>query len=192
MSDEQTELTLDERAASNGAAPDVQPDGPKGYLDAERGVYVTKGGYELTLRKVPYLVLERLLNDKSGRPKPPIVEVRIAGKHMSREADPNDPDYKKALEEWETEYKFRIFRYLFSEGVECDVPAEFAKSHLEFFPNASDSFIQYLWICVLLEDDENEIAGLSDAIMGQTMATQSGLESAASRFSGQRQRVSRR
>lgn len=166
------------------------PDTPKGHLDAERGVYVTRSGIELELVKVPYLVLERLMNDKSGRPKPPIVEVTIAGKYKHREPNPNDEGYKQALAEWESEYQFRLFRYLFSQGVRCDVPSEFVKTHLEFFPGSSDAFLQYLWVCTLLEDDADEIAALSDAIMGQSMPTQSGLQDAANGFRRNGQRLS--
>jgi hypothetical protein len=179
-----------EAPAVNGASDFVGEPQPKGYLDAERGMYVTRSGIELALVKVPYLVLERLLNDKSGRPKPPIVEVTIAGKYKNREANPNDPDYKQALGEWESEYQFRLFRYLFSKGVQCDVPSEFVKEHLEFFPGSSEAFLQYLFVCTLLEDDPDEIAALSDAIMGQTMPTQSGLEVSADQFQRDGKRLS--
>lgn len=181
------EVTVSENGAVHEAAP---PQPNKGYLDTERGVFVTRSGFELALVKVPYLVLERLLNDKTGRPKPPIIEVTIAGKYKNREPNPNDPDYKQALAEWDSEYQFRLFRYLFSQGVKCEVPNEFAKEHLEFFPGASDSFMQYLFVCTLLEDDADEIAALSDAIMGQTMPTTSGLEASAQRFPGTGERVS--
>lgn len=186
MEDFQEVITVSE----NGAAHEAAPEPIKGYLDTERGVFITRSGVELKLVKVPYLVLERLLNDKTGKPKPPIVEVTIAGKYKNREANPNDPDYKQALAEWDSEYQFRLFRYLFSQGVHCDVPTEFKHEHLEFFPGASDSFMQYLFICTLLEDDADEIAALSDAIMGQTMPTASGLEASAERFPGAGKRVS--
>jgi hypothetical protein len=184
--------TIDEHEAPspNGASNFLGEPSAKGSLDAERGVYVTRSGVELALVKVPYLVLERLLNDKSGRPKPPIVEVTIAGKYKNREPNPNDPDYKQALAEWESEYQFRLFRYLFSKGVRCAVPSEFVKEHLEFFPGSSEAFLQYLFVCTLLEDDPDEIAALSDAIMGQTMPTQSGLEASAGQFQRGSERLS--
>lgn len=171
--------------SENGAVREAAPEPTvKGYLDTARGVFVTRSGFELTLVRVPYLVLERLLNDKEGRPKPPIVEVTIAGKYRNREPNPNDPDYKQALAEWDSEYQFRLFRYLFSKGLTCEVPNEFAHEHKEFFPGSSDSFIQYLFVCTLMEDDSDEIAALSNAIIGQSMPTTSGLEASAARFPG--------
>lgn len=184
-----TEVTDENEAPPlNGASSN--PDPNRGYLDTARGVYITRSGVELELVKVPYLIIERLWNDKSDKPKPPIVEVMVAGKSKRREANPNDPAFIQATKEWESEHQFRIFRYLFSKGVRCDVPNEFVKEHLEFFPNASDSFLQYLWVCTLLEEDEDEIAALSDAIMGQTQPTQSGLEASADRFQRPGERLS--
>lgn len=50
-----------EQAAPQPALQQVTDPTAKGYLDAARGVFVTRSGFELALVKVPYLVLDRLL-----------------------------------------------------------------------------------------------------------------------------------
>ncbi|MCI0347918.1 MAG: hypothetical protein L0Z53_00700, partial [Acidobacteriales bacterium] len=81
-----------------------------------------------------------------------------------------------------SENQMRLFRYLFSKGVNADVPDVIAREFREYFPDASDGMVKYLYVVDCLENDEDDIAALADAVMGQTMPTASGLEDAARKF----------
>lgn len=184
-----TEFTIPLEAFEQGAVFEPLPNGtPKGaYLDAERGVFVTSTGSELTLRPIPSLILERLYNATAGKPekpKVPMVEVTIGKSHKTKEENPNDPDYKAALEQyekdlnaWEQAKGTRIMMYLLTAGVAGTPPEEFVTDHRFFFPDATTSEMKYIWVASQIPDDDLEALNL--AITGQTKPTAKGLEESA-------------
>ena len=74
---------------------DVRP-----RVDYERRVFVCRDGTELRLKPVSSLILERLNADQSDKPKVPIIETEVGGKHKRKEENPNDPEYLGTLTTW--------------------------------------------------------------------------------------------
>jgi len=149
-------------------------------VDTARGVIITRSGSELELsgNTITSLMIERVVNE--GKPDIPMVQVTIGGKYKQLEANPNDPRYLQAFEQWQTESNRRLLRYLILRGVKCDVPESFSDEHREFFPNASDNDMKYLYVVSLVPDED--VPFFMDAVMGRTMPTASGLEEAAKSF----------
>lgn len=153
------------------------------YVDAEKGEFVTSRGNRIALsgKQISSLTLERIINE--GKPKIPMAEVLILGKHKQMEARPNDPGYLALLKEWSEDQNIKVMRYTFSVGAKGKPPEDFVEEHRQFFPNATDAEIKYLWVTSMLPDID--IEKFSEAILGQTMATVKGLEEAAN-FSASR------
>lgn len=147
------------------------------FVDAMRGVFVTSNKNEVPLsgKQITSLMLERITNE--GRPKIPMAEVVILGKHKQMEARPNDPGYLALKAEWEADQNIRVMRYIFTVGVKGKPPEEFLEDQRQFFPNASDAELKYLWVASLVPDID--IDKFSEAILGQTMTTTKGMEEAA-------------
>lgn len=150
---------------------------PVAHVDPTRGVFITSRGDEvhLTGKRINSLVLERISND--GKPRIPMVEVTLVGKHKQLEAHPHDEGYLALLAEWEEGRRVLVLRYLFLMGVKDEPDQEFIDDQRQFFPNASAADMKYLYIASLIPDDD--IDTFMEAVMGQTMATQKGLETSA-------------
>lgn len=150
---------------------------PLAHLDAERGVFITSRGDEIELsgQKLSSLMLERVTSE--GKPKIPRVEITLLGKHKELQANPNDPGYLALLKEWEGEQNIRVMRYLFVVGVKGKPSQEFVDEQKQFFPDATDLDLKYLWVASLVPD--GDIDSFTEAVMGQSMTTTKGLEGAA-------------
>lgn len=159
-------------------ASDTAPAGA--HVDVARGVFVTSRGEDIELsgRRVSSLMLERLTNE--GKPRIPMKEVLILGKHKQMEAAPNDPGYLAMLAEWESNQRISSLIYVFTLGVKGKPEEEFVEEQKAFFPNASDVMLKYLWICSRLPDED--IDKLAEAIIGQMLPTSKGLQEAANSF----------
>jgi len=146
-------------------------------VDAERGVFLTSIHTEVQLsgQKISSLMLERIVNE--GKPKIPMIEVTLLGKHKQIQANPNDPGYVALLQEWQGEQNIRVMRYMFCVGVKGQPPQEFVDTHRLFLPDATDLDLKYLWVTSLVPDDD--IDSFTAAILGQSITTQKGLEEAA-------------
>lgn len=153
---------------------------PKAHVDPVRRVFITSQGNEIRLsnKRVSALMLERLVNE--GKPQIPMKEVTLLGKRKQLEANPQDPGYVALLEEWESNQRINSLIYIFSIGVSGSPPEDFVDEQRVFFPNISDSHMKYLWISSQLPDED--INELAEAITGQSLATQKGLEQAADSF----------
>ena len=151
-------------------------------IDFERRTFTTRNGTELQLRPISSLILERLSSDKSGKPKVPRVEVTIGGSHTRLEDNPNDPEYVRALAEWNKESSMRLVKYVFVHGVANSPPDAFVEEHVEYFPDASERDIKYLWIGSLVDEYAEDIKLLVQTITGQTSITEEGLEQAIASF----------
>lgn len=169
--------------SNNGHIPaeDTAPVLPR--VDTQRGVIITRDTTELTLsgNAITSLMIERVINE--GKPDIPQVQVTIGGKYKQIESNPNDPNYIAALERWQEESNRRLLRYLIVRGIRCDVPETFIAEHREYFPNANDNDMKYLYVVSLIPD--TDVSFFMDAVMGRTMPTASGLEEAATSFRSQ-------
>lgn len=146
-------------------------------IDPARGVFITSRGEEVELsgKPVSALMLERLANE--GKPKIPMVEVTLMGKHKQLEAHPNDPSYQALLEEWSMESKMKTMRYLFIMGVKGQPPEDFIAEQREFFPNATANDFKYLWVASLIPDEDIDV--FMEAVIGRSIPTAKGLEQSA-------------
>lgn len=150
---------------------------PLPRVDAIRGVFITSRKDEIQLSDKPVngLVVERLAQD--GKPSIPLVEVKLVGGRKQFEAHPGHEGYKAQLAEWQQESRIRILKYLFCLGVKGKPPQEFVDEHYNFFPNATELEMKYLWIASLVPDDD--IDPLTEAIMGRTLPTTKAVDEVA-------------
>ena len=182
---DQNELTNHDPWADGGTygiqAQDTPADDPPPYgLDAERGVFITSEGRELRLRKIRALIAERLVNGQTGRPKVPVVEVTIAGKHKRTEENPADPDYQERLKAWEAGKQERLMTYLFTEGIDGMPSEDEALQFQILFPESNAVEIRYVWLASLIPDDD--VPDLMEAIISRSLVTAKGLETSAQNF----------
>lgn len=147
------------------------------HLDAARGVFVTSKGNEIELsgQSISSLMLERVTNE--GKPKIPRKEVLLLGKYKELQANANDPDYLALVKEWESEVNVKTLRYIFVVGAKGQPPQAFVDTQAQFFPNASDLDMKYLWVSSLLPDED--IDKFTEAVLGRSTTTAKGLEDAA-------------
>lgn len=165
-------------AATNFLEPPLVLEAPTlPRVDVERGVFITskKTEVELSGKRISSLMLERIVNE--GKPKIPHIEVTILGKHKEMQANPNDPGYLALLKEWEEGQNIRTMRYTFVVGTKGTPPQDFVEEQRQFFPDATDVDMKYLWVSSLIPDED--IDKFVEAIMGQSIATTKGLEEAA-------------
>ena len=153
-------------------------------IDYERKVFVTRGGVELHLQPISALILERLHSDKTGKPVVPKVTVTIAGKYERFEDNPEDPDYVAAMRQWSRDHNSNIVKYIFVHGITDSPPPEFIEEHAEYFPNATERDLKYLWVGSMVDEDSGDIPMLVEAITGQNSVTEAGLEEATASFPG--------
>jgi hypothetical protein len=152
-------------------------------VDAARGVFITSRGEEIQLADKPIssLIVERL--QQEGKPKIPMIEVNLMGKHKQLEPHVGHEGYQARLKEWEAESQIALMRYLFSVGVKGTPPQEFVDEQSQYFPGATDSEMKYLWVASMLPDDD--LGAFSEAVMGRTLPTTKGIEQAADSFRGE-------
>lgn len=146
-------------------------------VDAERGVFITSTGNELVLsgQSISALMLERLTNE--GKPRIPMIEVTLLGKHKQMQANPNDPGYLALVKEWESDQSIRVMRYMFCLGVKAKPTPEFVELHLQFMPDATDLDLKYLWVSSLVPN--KDVDKFTDALLGQYGVTTKGIDDAA-------------
>ncbi len=153
---------------------------PLPRVDSSRGVFITSRGEEIELSPNPVsaLIVERL--QAEGKPKIPMVEVLLLGKHKQLEPHVGHEGYQARLKEWEEEAQLKLIRYLFVIGTKGQPPQSFIDEQSPFFPNASDVEMKYLWIASRLPDDD--MAAFTEAVMGRTLPTSKGLDESAESF----------
>lgn len=161
---------------ANGSYDAVVDTTPHAHVDAERGVFVTSRGTEIELsgQSISSLMLERLTNQ--GKPKIPRQEVLLLGKHKELQANPNDPGYLALLEEWKSEQNVNVMRYVFVVGAKGQPPQEFIDTQRQFFDDATDNDLKYLYVSSLLPDED--IDTFTEAVLGKTIPTTKGIEEA--------------
>lgn len=153
---------------------------PLPRVDIERGVFITSRNEEIELsdRPVSALIVERL--QAEGKPKIPMIEVTVLGKHKQLEPNADHPGYLAQLKEWEAESQLRLLRYLFTVGTKGAPPQEFIDEQAPFFPNATEQEMKYLWVASRLPDDD--LGYFTEAVMGRSLPTPKGQQDAADSF----------
>lgn len=154
------------------------------FVDYENHQFVTRDGIRLSLQPISKMVLERLYADQNGKPKPPIVEVTIGGQFVRKEPNPDDPDYKLALKKWQDAKNFRLLKFGIVHGVKDCPPVEFVQEYDEYFPGETEPNMKYLWIVSMMGPDGEDAKMLADAIVGQTVITETGVKEAENSFPG--------
>lgn len=158
--------------SKNGTKPGLQP---------ESNVYITRKGIELTLQPVNPAMLQGL-SDLEARPEPPLIEVTIAGKHKQWMTHYDSEGYQEELKVWNSKEQFRIMVLTFCLGITDEPPKVWVKEFLRYQPylEGNERELKYRWVmsCV----DVEEMGELMEALTGQTMPTQAGLEEAAHSF----------
>lgn len=153
-------------------------------VDHKKRTVTVEGGVTFHLRRISTLILERLRADVHGRPTPPIQTVTYANGATAEEANPNDPDYLRAMQEWELARAYKVTRYTLTEGIVEEAPKEFSKRYRElYFPEATEDELKYLWVCSHLSDQDAAVE-LMKIIVGQTIPTEQGFEQAKETFPG--------
>lgn len=162
--------------SKNGRTPGLQPD---------NNTYLTQTGQIFTLQKVNPAMLQGLSNMES-RPEPPLIEVTIAGKHKQWMTHYDSEGYQAALRAWQNKEGFLVMALTFCLGIEEEPPKTWIKDTLRFMPEleGNERDLKYRWVMSCLSDanESQEMADLMEAITGQTMPTQAGLEEAAASF----------
>lgn len=186
-----TEYTINLDELKNGAVetspekafyPEPESETALPRVDAARGVFITSRGEEIELsdRPISSLIVQRLQSE--GKPKIPMVEVTLLGKHKQLEPHPGHEGYVARLKEWEEESQLAVLRYLFVVGTKGQPPAEFVEEQRGYFPSATDSEMKYLWIASRLPDDD--MGAFTEAVMGRSLPTTKGMQESADSFRG--------
>jgi hypothetical protein len=184
MTEYAIELPAENTASMNGRAeldapvsfePDATQTLPR--VDVARGVFITSRNEEIELSDKPVssLIVERL--QQEGKPKIPMIEVTLLGKHKQLEPHVGHAGYQAMLAEWQSESQMRVMRYLFIVGTKGTPPQAFVEEQMTFFPNASDLEYKYLWIASRLPDDD--MGAFTEAVLGRAIPTAKGMETAA-------------
>lgn len=157
-------------------------------VDPARGVFITSDGNEIQLSDKPVnaLIAQRL--NQEGKPKIPMVEVTLLGKHKQLEAHPHDEGYLARLAEWREEAEIRVGTYMFNLGVKGQPPQDFVDEHAPLFPSATQSELKYLW--VLSQLPYQDITAFSEALISRATPTTKGLDEVAESFRGDDKRQS--
>lgn len=152
--------------------------------------YTTRLGVALELRPISSLTLRQLQRDQTGKPQPPKVESVVGPKKQKIVApNPDDPDYKTALAEWQEDRNIRYMAYVLARGVCAEPDEESVERLLEAAPGLTKTSLKYLWVLEQVEDDV-EIGEIVGLIVGQTIPTPKGISDAEDRFRSDDQRES--
>lgn len=173
------EQLLDEPSL-NGHSEAGEPEVAGPRVDPKRSIFITSKGDEIEMsnKRITSLYLDRITNQ--GKPKIPMVEVLLLGKHKQLEAHPNDPNYLALLAEWKEESYIRMFKYLIAVGVKGQPPQEFIDEQRVYFPDADDQEMKYLYFASLIPDDD--VGFFVEAMMGKNAPTAAGTEESAASF----------
>lgn len=165
---------------SNAFDPSTDESETLPRVDAARGVFITSRGEEIELANKPvsYLIIHRI--QSVGKPKIPMIEVLLLGKHKQLEPFVGHEGYQAQLKQWEEDSQIALMQYLFVVGTKGQPPQDFIDEQGFFFPNASVSELKYLWVASRLPDED--MGAFSEAIMGKTIATAKGLDESADSF----------
>lgn len=99
----------------------------------EKPTYAFPSGTVVNLKPVPPFLIHAVAASTKGAPKPPLIEVKIAGK-LTREENRNDSNYLAALSDFESDRNLRTMQLLFNRGVEGTIT--------DYYPDNSPIFLE--------------------------------------------------
>lgn len=149
----------------------------------DRKITATDGTVLDTKKVSPVAIQLMQRRHLAKKPRMPMIEVLVPGTvdKTRMEANPNDPAYIDALAEWESNGQIEVMQYVFVGGVIQNPPAEFVEETREFFPEADDKDMKFMWVSSLFPSD-TETERLVAFILGQNIATEGGIAQAEERF----------
>lgn len=151
-----------------------------GKLNTVDKTWTTDGGIVLPLTKVPAVLIATAQTDLTGQPKPPIIQVEIAGRKQSEE-NTADPEYLLRIEEWRGERNVRLMRTVLAFGVKNIEPdPAWIEEYGNFLPNGTKTNMRVYWIMSILSDEE--ATQIVEDIIGMSQVTPKGLTAAAETF----------
>jgi len=142
-------------------------------------------GIVLRLQPVSAGLMSKIQSDRRGKPTIPTQRVNYGtttAPEWGTELNPDDPNYKDALETWQSTQSTKVAIYVISTGVLIDVPPEFASEIAEWDDTASLAELKYFYITKIIPSDE--LGDLTNAILSQTVPTEDGIAQATAGFSG--------
>lgn len=142
--------------------------------------YTLPSGTVVYLKGVSPFLLQAIMSNSNGKPQPPFIEVEIARKKKSQ-PNYNDPDYKAALELWESEKSVKIVRLLTTKAILGSVEdyvsdeskmAEYQEmASLVWDIDYSDDDLKYTWLADELANPD-DFEAFQEAVQQLTMPTE--------------------
>lgn len=177
----QTRLTpeITEKDLVNGALKAHL--GPQ--FDPVARTWTSKRGTTFKLLSVSLHAAKRIAEDPKTKPQIPTVYVAYGvppDVKIGEESNPNDPRYLDEMARWQADSQYKMMVYIFGTGIDLKVPPDYVDAQKEFFPNATNTEIKYLYITSLIEADE--YLPLMNTITGEKSPTPEGVEAAQAEF----------
>ena len=157
---------------------------------AKLKTYGFENGTEVEVEQVHPLVIQKILNDgKPIRPKIPIERLILKGGSIQERPNPTQEDYviaktefDLAVEEHNTVQYYQMLRFILVFAMrrpETDHYQEFVKRYGGFESDPDE--LQYMYMSQQL-DGMDEVQRLFNFVLGQTTATEEGIEESTELF----------
>ena len=140
-------------------------------------------GQVFKLKPISSALVNKLKSDQRGKPAMPTIRVNYGTTTQPEwgfEPNPDDLIYKEAYESWQLNNNNRMMMYVYSSGIEIDVPQEFIDSISEFDDTQSVSELKYFYLTAIIPSAE--WGDLTNVILGQTVPTEAGIADATAGF----------
>jgi len=162
--------------------------GSNGYvstIDAKARTWTSPtNGVVLKLRQVSAGLLAKIQSDRRGKPAIPTIRVNYGSTtapEWGTESNPDDPVYKEALANWQSDISNRVAIFVISAGVDIEVPDGYAAEIAEWDERVfTPPELKYFYVTQLIP--ASELALLTDAILSQTVPTEEGIAQATAGF----------
>lgn len=153
-------------------------------------------GMTVKIRRIPAMITSRIRSEllkkhqRDGRmPEPPMQDVDYGNKKVAMKNELH-PHYVRAYSAWQgefvTEVGETIMKYVFRNGVECEVDAEAVaavKSEMAMLgtpiDDEDDKYVYLAYVCI---GDDDEIEMLREAVFRGSVYTQEAVEEAIETF----------
>lgn len=139
--------------------------------------YTTPQGTVLELRSITqWAMLNFQTAWERKKPLPPLVKTELGDDY-----NPADERYKRELAMWNADYLIAQSHFVVRIGVVNPVPKVFATEAKTLYPEMTDDDLKVEWVYSLVGDPE-DMAKLTEAVMGTTMPTEEGIKEASNSF----------
>lgn len=143
--------------------------------------FTFEDGTAVELLPLPPLVVEFVMNNQAGKPKPPMIEVERRG-HRRHEPNPDDPDYLARLAGWNQAKQHALMKCFIDRGVKGAPSEDEYDTYAGYLPDGADEAdIKYMWIADKLTTVA-EVERFIDAVVSQTVPTEEGIAEAEAVF----------